>query len=879
MQKRATGCRHAPRTVKDSARTSQRASTLPSLWIVDARHPGLVPGTLFLSLLPTVSSAQGLNRPTWIIEDPVAMTLMSLVAILIGTAMICAVYLMRYRARLVDENEALRSEVAKLSNDAGERLALLAADDQRLLVYRGAGQPHVYGQLPAKAGTPQAHSRFLDFAEWLPVEVAGELAALIEQLRTTGRPFNESFDTLNGELVEIAGRTHGGIALVRFSHLGGLRVTLKTIEAEHAEAIATVETMQTLFDTAPAPTWLRGEDGRLVWVNRAYAEAVDLKDPAEAVERQVEFLGETDRRRIAETVATGPTFAGKLSTVVAADRHIFDVTETAGPLGTAGLAIDISETESVRRELRQTIDSQSETLDQLGTAVARFDAETRLSYHNAAFKDLFELTEPFLQGDLDHVALLDHLRSRGVLPTETAFPSQKRQEVLAAYKATEPTEDMWHLSDGRTLRVVATPHPQGGATFVFEDITEKLKLEMQIKTVIRLQRETIDYLSEGVAVFGSDGRLRLSNPVFAEMFGLEDDYLSTNPRIQTFRDLARIRAEVADRGDIWSEFAIIVTSFDEMGRSSESSEMELSSGRTVAYRAVPLPNAQTMLTFSDVSDARAAERMLRERNEALEQANRIKNDFVKHVNYELRSPLTSIIGFSALLRAPETGPLNPKQSEYLDYIGSSTSSLLTIVNDILDLATIDAGIMELEVSDVDIAATVDHAIDGIRDRLLEHDIALDVDIAEAGTSFRADGPRLTQILFNLLSNAANFAPHGSTVELRAWREADAVAFSVTDHGPGIPPEQIETIFERFESNPDGGRSSGAGLGLSIVKSFVELHHGTITVECPEGAGTRVTCVFPFSPDDPNGADDDESETPTETTEAASESQDFRDAAE
>ncbi|MER0239941.1 ATP-binding protein [Fulvimarina sp. MAC8] len=818
---------------------------------------GLCLFTLFILQIATPASAQ-----TGLIRDSAPITALALIAVALGTMMVCAVYLMKYRASLTRENDRLRAEVADRTQEANEFQALLGASDQRLLVYRGSERPRVFGELPKQASSPKSPARFLTFTEWLPTEGAGNLAAAIEQLRTDATPFALSLDTRSNELIEVTGRTHGGLALVRFTHTAGLRAKLKRAGNELSEALGTIDTMQALLDTAPLPAWLRDRDGKLYWVNQAFSKSVDGGSPEEVVEKSTEFLAENDRREVADAVSQYGLYTGKLSTVVDADRHIFDVTELAGQLGTAGLAIDVSETENIRRELRQTIDSQSETLDKLGTAVARFDPDTRLAYYNAAFKSLFELSDTFLQSDPDHVAFLDHLRHGGVLPTETAFPSQRRKEDLAAYSATDPTETMWHLSNGRTLRVVATPHPQGGATFVFEDITERLKLEMEIKTVAQLQRETLDYLGEGVAVFGSDGRLQLSNPIFGEMFELDETFLKSKPRIQTFGDTARIRIEDGTTGAPgWKRLAVLVTSIDENGRKSESGEIHLSNGMILTYKAVPLPNAQTMLTFSDVSDARAAERMLREKNEALEEANRIKYNFVSFMSYELRSPLTTVIGFSQLLAEPELGTLNERQTDYLEHINSSTRSLLAMVNDTLDLATIDAGIMELEVSAVDIATRVENAVEGVQERLHENQLKLNVDLTKSGGVIEADGARLTQILYNLLSNATNFAPQGSEIELTAWKtENDAeVCFAVTDRGPGIAADQVERIFERFETNAEGGRSSGPGLGLSIVKSLVELHGGDIRVEAPEGGGTCVVCTLPAKqsqpdPEPPVGSD-------------------------
>jgi signal transduction histidine kinase len=238
------------------------------------------------------------------------------------------------------------------------------------------------------------------------------------------------------------------------------------------------------------------------------------------------------------------------------------------------------------------------------------------------------------------------------------------------------------------------------------------------------------------------------------------------------------------------------------------------------------------------------ERALRERNEALETANSIKIDFVHHVSYELRSPLTNIIGFANLLGDPAFGHLNQKQTEYLGYITTSTNALLALINNILDLATIDAGAMTLNLTDVDIRASMDAAAEGVQDRLARNRIALDIRSPPNIGSFIADERRLRQILFNLLSNAVGFSPAGQTVTLVAERSGDAVVFAVTDRGPGIAPEVKDRIFDWFETDSRGSQHRGPGLGLSLVRSFVELHGGTITVDSAPGQGTTVTCVFP-----------------------------------
>jgi signal transduction histidine kinase len=216
------------------------------------------------------------------------------------------------------------------------------------------------------------------------------------------------------------------------------------------------------------------------------------------------------------------------------------------------------------------------------------------------------------------------------------------------------------------------------------------------------------------------------------------------------------------------------------------------------------------------------------------------------VSYELRSPLTNIIGFAHFLGDPAFGPLTEKQREYLGYITTSTNALLALINNILDLATIDAGAMALSLSEVDIESSMHAAAEGLLDRLVNNDIKLDIRAASGIGSFSADERRLRQILFNLLSNAVGFSPAGGTVTLSAERQPDAVTFTVTDQGPGIPPDDKDKVFDWFETDSRGSEHRGTGLGLSLVRSFVELHGGTVTIDSTLGQGTKVTCVFPVA---------------------------------
>ncbi|MCW5705152.1 MAG: PAS-domain containing protein, partial [Bradyrhizobium sp.] len=358
--------------------------------------------------------------------------------------------------------------------------------------------------------------------------------------------------------------------------------------------------------------------------------------------------------------------------------------------------------------------------------------------------------------------------------------------------------------------------------------------------LIRVQRETLDNLTEAVAVFGSNGRAQLFNPAFARMWRLSPDTLREQPHIETVEELCR---PLFDDTLTWRALREAITAIE--NRAQVAQKIERRDGSVLECMTIPLPDGATMLTFQDITDTENVERALRERNEALEAADQMKVDFVHHVSYELRSPLTTIIGFAHFLSDPSTGPLTPKQAEYLDYVTKSTNALLALTNNILDLATIDAGAMKLELGPVNIQKAIEAAAEGIQDRLATDRIALKVDIAPGVGTFTGDERRVVQVLYNLLANAVGFSPHDATVTISARRTDTHVVFAVADSGPGIPPEARDKVFNWFESYSNGSRHRGAGLGLSLVRSFVELHGGEVRFDPEVTRGTTVICEFPL----------------------------------
>jgi signal transduction histidine kinase len=627
--------------------------------------------------------------------------------------------------------------------------------------------------------------------------------------------------------------------MLRFRDVAGHREEIARIQGEHQRLAREVRASRALLDSLPIPVWLRGKDGRITWVNTAYVRAVEARSRAEVQERQIELLEQRQRRTADRVLARGESYRGRIPLIVGGERKPYDVTMLPFEEATAAAAVDVLAIEKSQGEIDRQGVPYDRTLDRVATAVAIFNPQQQLVFFNEAYRKLWKLDEEWLKSKPTDGAVLDRLRELGRLPQVLNYAEWKAK-VLSCYHEPNAQEDHWLLPDGRTLQVVAEKRSDGGVTYLFVDETERLALERDYSSLIDTQRETLDSLKEGVAVFGTDGRLKLFNSAFTEIWSLPRRALVEDPHIDEFISLTGAQD---DDPQMWARISRAVTSFSEEREPFEG-QMTRGDNTIIDYAVMPLPDGATLITFADVTDSKRYERALEERNEALVAADRMKNAFISHVSYELRTPLTNIIGFSDLLANPHIGALNEKQHEYLDDISASSKTLLAIIDDILTLATMDAGAMELKLGPVDVPALIEAAILGVREAAQRARLSLHIAVAVDATHFIADETRVRQILFNLLSNAVGFSKPGDTVQVTARREGPMMVLTVEDQGVGIPKDQQARVFQRFESRSHGSGHRGAGLGLSIVKSLVELHGGTVTLESEPGEGTRVTVRLP-----------------------------------
>ena len=234
-----------------------------------------------------------------------------------------------------------------------------------------------------------------------------------------------------------------------------------------------------------------------------------------------------------------------------------------------------------------------------------------------------------------------------------------------------------------------------------------------------------------------------------------------------------------------------------------------------------------------------------------ERASRSKSQFVANMSHELKTPLNAIIGFGELLQEDgleEGATLSPKQREFVGHMVSSGRHLLTLMNDILDLSRIEAGRIDLRRELVAVADVLDAARETVRPLALKRGIHLESDVPDSLPKIELDPVRITQVLYNLLSNGIKFTPKGGTVQLRAGSSGGNVTIAVEDSGIGISPADQKRLFREFERIEPavGPRSEGTGLGLALVKRLVELHSGTVQVTSELGHGSTFVVTLPTS---------------------------------
>lgn len=596
------------------------------------------------------------------------------------------------------------------------------------------------------------------------------------------------------------------------------------------------------FNHLPFPVWLRSPDFKLLEVNDAYVQAIDGGSVSNVIEQGLELFGNAGPAAASKAFSQGTPLRERRFGVTDGQRRAFNVTNT--PLdkdgNTMGIAIDVTGEEEALTELSRVLESQSETLNRLRSPVAIFGPGQTLRFYNNAFTRLTGVTEEQLSNGIRHSELLDAMHERRKLPEQANFRKWK-EGILKQYTTLlEPSEEMWHLPDGTAHRVVTQPHPLGGLLILFEDVTDKLALERSYNTLIAVQQETLDNMRESVAVFGTDGRLQLSNPAFNEIWQLTADQVQGEPHLTDLIDAAHLmKSDGASEGGFADNLVAWVAA-----RSYKTGKWHREDGAVIDYTVVPLPDGGVMVTQTDVTDSFKVEQALRERSQALEAADKLKSEFITNMSYELRTPLNTIIGFGELLDQKVFGNLNDQQAEYVKNILSASDELKNLISDVLDLAVIESGELSLEFHETDVAETLREAAALAQELAHKASTRLELKIDENIGTVSIDAPRIKQAFYNMVSSMLSFTRHGGELLIDLINLENEIHVCITNLESGLTPAERTRLLTTVAMGVSPGARRATGLDLALVRSIVRLHGGRVILDAVGDSGLGLSCFLP-----------------------------------
>ncbi len=700
---------------------------------------------------------------------------------------------------------------------------------------------------------------FVDIQNRLYPEDAASLEGLFERLNSDCVPFTINVQDRSDEnTFKLSGTRGESLAgddyfnILWLEDITKLKLASDEQGREQFNLHDDIDNLQEALDALLHPVWIRDEDQKIIWCNVAYAKAVDAL-PSEIVAQQKEIISSSRKRKPSDkdllfgqelalkALKENSVQVTKTHEVIGGSRLLIKVSEI--PLKaknmSVGIVENLTEEERILDEVKNNQSANRALLEQLRSAIAIYGADHKLEFYNSSFSQLWDLEDGWLNKKPKLGDIMEKLRETRRLPEQADFKSYKKIWLDMFTGLIDPRDDMLYLPDGSALRMLVVPHKLGGLMMTFEDVTGRLALESSYNTLIAVQKETLDNLAEAVAVYGGDGRLKLWNPAFGQMWLLDPESLEGEPHVS--RVINKMSKAFNDTQ--WSDMRELLVSLA-LDRSVNGGRLKCNDQVLIDYSTMPLPDGGVLVTYTDVTDTVRVEKALREKNAALETAEKLKLDFLSNVSYQLRTPLNAIMGFNDMLTQEFFGSLNKKQKEYTYDINAASNKLLNLINDILDLSTIEAGQMDLNIEKVSIKAMMESIMGLVEDWARKENIEVSLKCPANIGKADIDVSRMKQAIINLVRNSIAYTDAGGRIELKAGRQGDNIKISVKDNGSGIAKEDQQRLLQPFERMDSQSSDRGAGLGLSLVHNIVNLHSGSFNLESELDKGTIIEILLP-----------------------------------
>ena len=604
-----------------------------------------------------------------------------------------------------------------------------------------------------------------------------EALAALDRLEASGAPFELVLRDRADRPYVLAGAPWGGqlrLTLRDASLLDAERGRARIESGEAGDEPARHEdrarALSGLLAAAPLVAWSRTADGGVTWsegrveTRLGPVEAAKAASLAAARTETEESAGPSRDAHAGGDEATGGAERFRIELADAGGEGTVALEAVEVPAaggGRFGLAVDASGTLEAERTLARFVRTMTETFAHLNVGLAIFDHNQRLALFNPALVEMWQTDPAWLARRPGLREIIDMLRTNRRIPETPDFHAWRRR-LTELFENTEAAdyEELWHLADGSDIRVLARPHPHGSLAFVFEDVTERLRLEQQFRHAIDLRRATLDRLDEGLAVFGSDGLLHLVNTAFHRIWGTDEE--SVRPLMHV-HELIPLVGGLTVETEVWTRLTRFITSGG--SRQPWATRLTLGTGRILSARFAGLPDGSTMAVFADVTDSERIAHALRARNEALEAAEEMRAAMLDQISHRLRTPLHTIFGFGQLLVDPRFGTLSETQQGYAEQILESARHLLGAVDDVTELAALEVDPLHHEESGLPLGDILLLTARLLEKRATDEGVTLSVTTPETGLQPDCEAGRLRQIVFGLATAAIGSCPEGGAVKL------------------------------------------------------------------------------------------------------------------
>lgn len=596
-----------------------------------------------------------------------------------------------------------------------------------------------------------------------------------------------------------------------------------------------------VLNALPFPVWVRNKNLKLRYFNTYFNDFISHDQgciDSVSISRKEEDLAK-------KAQSSGVMQVSEMYVVLNGKRQLYNFHEIpmSGAEFLVGVGYSCEDKDQIRSELQRHVAAQSDLLESTASAVAIYGPDMKLKFFNHAFVKMWGLEEKWLLAQPSYSMFLDKLRSERTLPEQVDFQQFQHEQLNLFMDLALTHNDFWYLPDGRSLRAIVIPHALGGLLFSYEDMTDRLALERSYNTLTAVQKSTIDHLNEGITVFSEDGRLQVSNEQFAKIWNVSRDTLGSKSHLVNVieRIIVNIKA-IKSNESFKDDFLSCINS-----RKTKNLSVKKKDDSVIDVLFVPLPDGATLVSYRDITDTIMVEQILVDKNKALQEADKLKTEFLANMSYELRSPLTSIIGFSGILEGSHFGKLNKKQHEYVSAINNSSKYLMSLINDILDIASIEAGYMALDVEHVDFRKIIEVIVDLVHQMVKQQKIKLNISYSHDKFLGIGDVKRIKQVIFKMLNNAVGRVKVGGELHCDVRCIQKYLVLIIRDNGDYVPEDDQRQIFNKFYgvSNADVANNKD-NLGMSLVKNIIEMHGGRVSFVSKKGDSNILRAIIPLN---------------------------------